>query len=132
MSGLFGKKDEANFDRVDTLIGKDTVFEGSINAKGTLRVDGKITGQVNCQGDVVIGESGVVEADLRARHILVAGTINGNVIAQAKVELASTGTVRGDINVASLIIDDGAVFEGNCTMKSNEKAGHVKENNIEK
>lgn len=126
---MFGKKDEANFDKVDTLIGKDTVFQGNLNASGTLRVDGKVTGEINCQGDIVVGENGLVEAEIKARSILVAGTIKGNVIAQAKVELASTGTIMGDINVAGLTIDDGAVFDGNCTMKNYEKASKIEQRN---
>ncbi len=123
---MFGKKEEANFEKVDTLIGKETVFEGNLNAKGTLRVDGKVIGEITCQGDIVVGESGFVEAGIKARHILVAGVIKGNVSAQGKVELASTGNIKGDINVASLIIDDGAALEGNCSMQN---ASNTKNNN---
>jgi cytoskeletal protein CcmA (bactofilin family) len=124
---VFGKKEEASFEKVDTLIGKDTIFEGNLNAKGTLRIDGKVIGEINCQGDLVVGDNGIIEAGIKARHILVAGSIKGDISAQGKVELASTGNIKGDINVASLIIDDGGILEGNCSMQNSSNVKNKEE-----
>lgn len=116
---MFKKKEEAaaNFDNISTFISKDAVVTGKINGKSTMRIDGKVEGEINCSGDIVIGESGVVESNIKVRHILIAGKVRGSIDAQGKVEMASTGSVIGDISVSSLIIDDGAAFEGKCIMQ---------------
>ena len=114
---MFGKKETVNIDKVDTIIGKDTIFQGNIKGNGALRIDGKVEGEVDCQGDVVVGENGFVAAGLKAKNLLVAGVIKGNVNVSGKLELASTGKLEGDIlSASSLTIDDGAVFQGSCQM----------------
>ncbi|KUO48839.1 MAG: hypothetical protein APF76_18345 [Desulfitibacter sp. BRH_c19] len=113
---MFKKKDTVNMEKVDTIIGKDSNFQGNLKGQGTLRVDGKIEGEVECQGDVVVGEGGFVSAGLKARNLLVAGIIKGNVSVSEKLEIASTGRIEGDISTSSLIIDDGALFQGSCQM----------------
>lgn len=128
---MFKKKGPAeteNFERVDTLIGKDTLFEGMIKATGTVRIDGEYKGEIKTKGDLVIGESGKVEANIDARNVLIGGTIKGNINANGKVDIAPTGKLFGDMRVKNLLIEVGAIFKGNCTMdkedldKSGEKA----------
>jgi cytoskeletal protein CcmA (bactofilin family) len=124
---MFGKKAESertNFDKIETLIGKGTVIEGSIKAKGTIRIDGEFKGEVKTQGDMVIGESGKVEALIETRNILVGGFVKGNITASGKVDLSSSAKVYGDLKVKNLIIEEGAVFMGNCLMHSKEGAGN--------
>ena len=118
MIKIFNKKETVNTDKVDTIIGKDTNFKGNIKASGTLRIDGKVEeGEIDCQGDVIVGESGFVAASLKAKNLLVAGVIKGNVNISGKLEIASTGKLEGDIlSTSSLIIDDGALFQGSCQM----------------
>ncbi|MEW6622382.1 MAG: polymer-forming cytoskeletal protein [Bacillota bacterium] len=113
---MFKKKEAANFDKIDTIIGKGTAFHGNIKAEGTLRVDGKIEGEIESQGDILIGESGVVIGGIKARNILVAGIIKGDVVISGRIEIASSGKLEGDINTSSLIIDEGALFQGSCQM----------------
>ncbi|MDI3533955.1 MAG: hypothetical protein PWQ82_320 [Thermosediminibacterales bacterium] len=124
---MFGKKNgtappAVNTDKVDTVIGKGTEIKGTLNGTGVLRIDGKVEGEININGDLVIGETGKVMADINARHVTAAGEITGNISAEGKLEIISTGKVYGDINVMHLVINDGAVFEGKCEMnkKSNE------------
>jgi cytoskeletal protein CcmA (bactofilin family) len=114
---MFSKKEEESMDKVGTIIGKDTIFQGNIKANGTLRVDGRIEGDVDCQGDVIIGETGSVIASIKAKNILIAGAIKGNVSIAGKLELAATGKLEGDIlSTNTLIVDDGAIFQGACQM----------------
>lgn len=128
---MFKKKEEsANFENISTFLAKDIVIDGKIDSKGTLRIDGKVNGEINCEGDLVIGEGGVVESDIKVKNILVAGKVNGSITAKGKVEMASTGSISGDISVSSLIIDDGAAFEGKCTM--HQGSGKAKEKEQEK
>jgi len=118
---MFKKKEEIDTSKIDTVIGKDTQIKGNIEAKGILRVDGKVSGQLNIVGDIIISDTGVVEADVNCRSISIAGTLRGNVEASGILEIESSGKLYGDISVAKLAIGDGAVFDGVCKMQSQPK-----------
>lgn len=111
---MFGKKREVSglSDRVDTVIGTETSFTGTLRASGSIRIDGQVNGEIVSKGDVIVGESGRVEATVEGRNIVVAGTIHGNVGASGRLEIAATGKLYGDLSASSLVIDEGAVFHG--------------------
>lgn len=117
---MFGIKKQAGSsslgDQVGTIIGSDTSFKGNITSQGTIRIDGQHEGELVTAGDLVIGESGQLKSQVKARSILVAGTINGNIEATDKLELMPTAKVYGDIKVGTLTINEGAVFRGACQM----------------
>ncbi|MGE5559056.1 MAG: bactofilin family protein [Bacillota bacterium] len=115
---LAGKKggDGGSLGNVDTLIGKDTFVTGKIDAGGTIRIDGNFEGEINTSGDLVIGENGKVTGIIKAKHITVAGELHGNVEAQGKLELASTAKLIGDVKVAMFVVEEKAVFKGQCEM----------------
>lgn len=115
---MFKKSEEIDTTKIDTIIGKNTFLNGTLEAKGVLRVEGKITGKINAQGDIIIAEGGVVEADISCRSISIAGTLKGNVEASGILEIEPTGKLAGDITVAKLSIGDGAVFNGVCKMQA--------------
>ncbi len=107
-----------NTDKADTVIGKGTSIEGKITSSGLMRINGKFQGELHHNGDIVVGESGVVRADkIKARHITVAGEVRGKVEADGKLEIVSGGKVFGDITVGGLIIAAGTIFEGSSAMK---------------
>jgi len=118
---------ERMHDKVDTIIGAGTLFVGEIHVKGTLRIDGRVEGKMICSGDIVVGESGVIEAEVRARSIKLAGILKGNTYASGILEIVSTGKLYGDIEVAKLVINDGAVFQGQCKMQNTETSANKKE-----
>jgi len=101
---------------MDTLIGINTVVEGGISSEGTLRVDGRIVGDVIIKGDLYIGITGKIEGKVEASNIEVAGGIEGNVQAEGILRLFSKARIFGDICVASFVADEGAVFQGKCNM----------------
>ncbi|MGI6365711.1 MAG: bactofilin family protein [Bacillota bacterium] len=115
---MFRKSEEIDTTKIDTIIGKETSINGTIEAKGILRVEGKITGQLNTNGDIIIAAGGTVEADIRCRSISIAGSLKGNVEATGLLEIEPSGKLVGDITVAKLAIGDGAVFDGSCKMQS--------------
>jgi cytoskeletal protein CcmA (bactofilin family) len=98
------------------LIATGTIFEGKIKTPGSIRVDGKIVGEVNATQNVSIGNSGELEGNISAKNITIGGKIKGMVIAQEKLVLETKALVRGDIRAAKLVIDEGAVFDGKCSM----------------
>ncbi|MGE5543162.1 MAG: bactofilin family protein [Bacillota bacterium] len=119
---MFGKKDgPERSDKIETIVGQDTEFKGTITSSGGVRVDGRIEGEINCKGDVIIGETAAVMANIRGRNVTLAGEVKGNIDTEGKLELATTARLTGDIKVASLTVEDGALFRGASDMKKDSK-----------
>lgn len=108
-------------DKVNTVIGKDTCFKGSIKAKGLIRIDGEMEGEIETQGDVVIGEGGKVNLELKARHVAIAGRFEGNLEAEGKLEIKNSGIIIGSVKTNGLLVDDGAVFSGSMEMRQKDQ-----------
>jgi len=102
--------------KVETLIGLETHFHGTITTKGMLRIDGKVDGGINDASDVIIGTEGQVKGDVSANNIIVGGKVTGNLTANNTIELLPSAQIYGDIRSPQLQISPGAVFEGNCVM----------------
>ncbi len=107
--------------KIDTLIGKDSNLVGTIESTGTIRVDGKFEGEITTKGDLVIGESGQVQGKIKAQNIVIAGQVRGEVEAGGKLELVPTGNLQGEAKMTLLIIEEGAVFQGNCQQLSKDQ-----------
>ena len=106
-----------NETKVVSIIGPGTTVTGEINSKGTIRIDGNVSGRVQSDDTVVVHESGKVKADLLAGQIIISGEVQGNVFAQDRLEITSQGKVVGDITSPRVSIAEGVLFEGKCTMK---------------
>ena len=104
---------------ISTLLGKGSVVNGDFAAPGSARIDGKITGNVNVEGTLVIGTSGVIKGNVKCSGIIVGGDIEGNVIAPERAELSSTSRIIGDIHTGNIIIDEKALFQGKIVMSEN-------------
>lgn len=114
---MFGSgKKSINTEKVDTIIGKGAIFEGTVNAEGTIRLDGKVQGGLNITGNLVVGEEGAVKGNVRTENAFIAGVIEGNVIATSQLHITHTAKLIGDITVKNVIIDEGAIFIGNCKI----------------
>lgn len=116
---MFGSKKPTVFvdQQVETVIGKGTQIKGTITASAGVRIDGQLDGDLTSSGDVLVGDSGVLNAEVKARNAVVAGVVKGNVEVQEKLELMPTAKLYGDIKVGMLIIGEGAVFKGACEMR---------------
>ena len=117
---IFKKRPDVG--KVDSLIGNKTFFEGKIRADGGIRIDGAVKGSVECQGILVVGGRGKIEADIVADSVIIGGEIVGNILAKDRLEITSKAKVRGDIVTSHLIIDEGVTFEGSCHMLTEEKS----------
>ncbi|MCF8011846.1 MAG: polymer-forming cytoskeletal protein [Clostridiales bacterium] len=118
---MFDKKKNKPNEKVDTIIGNGTSFSGKLNVEGSLRIDGKFDGEINSNGNIVIGKTGYVEAVVRGYNASVAGELYGNICLEGKLEINNTGKIYGDIDVSKLVISEGAVFQGESKMHEKGK-----------
>ncbi|BCJ86563.1 bactofilin family protein [Effusibacillus dendaii] len=130
---MFKKEIPVANGKVDTLIGPNTTIEGKVQATGILRVEGRIRGELESDGDVIIGEKGEVHAHIHARHVTVAGKVTGNISAVGRMHLVTTGSLEGDIEATTIVIEEGAFFKGNCRMGETAagKGGSMQKEHLE-
>ncbi|MDX9800929.1 MAG: polymer-forming cytoskeletal protein [Spirochaetia bacterium] len=103
-----------------TVIGANSVFEGRFAVKGNLRIDGRFEGTALRVDQLQVGPEGKVKADVTASNVVVEGIVIGNITASTRILLLSTARVLGDIRTPELIIQDGVVLEGKCTISRME------------
>jgi cytoskeletal protein CcmA (bactofilin family) len=116
-------------ENLSTIVGKDSVFTGDMEVKGTLRIDGRIKGRIICDETVSIGATGEVEAEIDAKMVIVAGTVIGNIRTSEKIEMQAKARVMGDVTTKNIVIEQGAIFHGSCQMKG-VKEGEIKADKI--
>ena len=118
-------KKEKKTDRISTFIGADASIDGTIEFKGTIRVDGQVKGKiVSSGGTVVVGEKAAVDAELHVNVAVVMGEVKGKIEAKERIEVYPPGRVVGDIQSPVISIEPGGVFNGSCVMKASaESAG---------
>jgi cytoskeletal protein CcmA (bactofilin family) len=110
------KKVKINPNTTDTLVGEGSVFEGRIKSEASLRIEGHIIGDIECLGDVTIGEHGVAKSNIIARHITIAGAVHGNVSTKGLLTITETGQLFGNTVSQTLIIAEGGMFQGQSKM----------------
>jgi cytoskeletal protein CcmA (bactofilin family) len=99
-----------------SLLSKSVRIEGEIEGSENLHVEGYLKGSVALSGDIFIGNTGIVEANVEAKNIVIQGEVTGNVKAHHQLEIHPTGKLVGDCTAASIDIKEGAVFEGRSNM----------------
>jgi len=104
-----------------TILGDGTSFEGSITVPHSIRIDGYFKGRIDTSEVLTIGSTGVVEADIIARSAVVGGKVVGNMTVHDRVELDANASLIGDLSTKDLIISEGAVFHGKCTMDTEKE-----------
>jgi cytoskeletal protein CcmA (bactofilin family) len=110
------KKTEKGF---YTMIGEGASFEGSVVIPHGIRIDGVFKGKIEASEMLTIGNTGTVEADIKAKSIIIGGKVSGNIVAAERVELESKSSFIGDLQTRDLVINEGALFHGKCLMKEN-------------
>ena len=98
------------------LVAAGTVFEGKLRTPGSIRIDGKIIGEVTATQNIAIGNSGEVEGNITAKNVTIGGKIKGLAVASEKLVFETKAVVRGDIRAAKLVIEGGAMFDGKCML----------------
>jgi cytoskeletal protein CcmA (bactofilin family) len=103
---------------INTLLGRGTSFEGKLTFEGTVRIDGKLKGEIFSDDTLIIGEGAYVEAEIDIGEVIIQGTLVGNVRAKRGIEVLSPGRVKGDLHTPSLMVEKGVLFEGRSFMES--------------
>ena len=99
------------------FVGNNTHLTGDASFKGMMRVDGHLSGKISSgDGTLIVSTNGQVDADVAVATAKIYGTVRGNITATGIIELGRTARVMGNIRTPSLVIEDGAVFEGDCRM----------------
>jgi|GEM_PF-832609 len=104
----------ANGKALNTVIGRGSVSEGRFRIETGVRVDGVLKGELISSGTLIVGESGVIEADVKVREALVSGRIVGTLEAEEKVHLQSQASFMGKLKTRVLIVEEGATFKAEC------------------
>jgi cytoskeletal protein CcmA (bactofilin family) len=97
-------------------------IKGEVRFEDTFRVEGKLTGKAISSGDLVVGENGNVEGEIEVGRAFIAGTVSGSIKASERIEVTSGARVFADLETPALVVENGAVFQGRCTMSLEEFA----------
>ncbi len=111
-----------NGGQLNTIVGKGSTLEGTFDINSSLRVDGNIKGKLTVGDSLTVGKEGVIEADIETKKASVAGKIIGTLKASERVVLESSSTLQGDLKTKFLVIEEGAVFLGNCQSNNETKS----------
>jgi cytoskeletal protein CcmA (bactofilin family) len=106
----------------ESVIDQDCFFEGTFRTPGNMRIEGAYQGAIECQGTLLIAETGQVNARVVAGNLIVAGQFSGEVQCQSRFELLQSGRVSGTVTTLSTVIHDGAFFEGEIRMGGRDAA----------
>lgn len=116
--------------RLETVIGADSSIRGELTIQGTVRVDGAVEGDIRADW-VIVGETGKIRGNVHARTVVVGGRIDGNIDAAEIVELKDRAQVVGEICTGKLSMTEGALFEGQSSMKKKMDAPEGKERKVQ-
>ena len=112
---------------VNAFMGAETFFEGKLTYTGAVRLDGRFKGVIRSDDTLIVGDTGRIEGELHVGITIIQGEVVGNVYGKERVELHHPGRMIGNITAPVVIMDEGAVFEGNCKMKKKEEKKETKD-----
>jgi len=117
---MTAKNDVEDVKDFKAYLGEDTVFSGTLSFNGVVRIDGKMDGEVNTDDTLIVGENGVIEANINAGTVICRGKIKGTIKASKRIEIHNNSEVVGNISAPALLVENGAIFDGNCDMTGSD------------
>ena len=105
------------------FLDRGATFKGEMEFEDTMRIDGRFNGRITSKNELIVGESAHIEGDIHVGRIAISGTVVGKIVADQRVEIHRNGKVYSDIDTPALIIEEGAIFQGNCVM--GDRKGNV-------
>lgn len=114
----FGREESGKkpSDEIIIYMGKSVEIKGSVSFEGSGRIDGKVEGKITVKGSLILGEGAMISSEIEGDTVVVGGKVNGKITAHQKVQLLKTSVFTGDITTPSLVIEEGAQFNGSCKM----------------
>jgi cytoskeletal protein CcmA (bactofilin family) len=109
---------KAKTDAVSGFLGTQTEFTGKLSFSGVVHLDGNFQGEIISRGTLVVGSESVVNAEIHSSVLKIAGEVHGDLTATEKIELYPPAKVYGNIRTPSLVVEEGVIFEGTCSMGS--------------
>jgi cytoskeletal protein CcmA (bactofilin family) len=104
---------------------KGSRVSGQLSFQGSARIDGTVDGEIQCQGTLTIGDGAEVRAKISGQVVIIRGKVEGNVTAKERVELLAPARLTGDVNTPRLVITEGAMFDGDCSLGVAKPMGGV-------
>jgi len=104
----------------ETVIGSGITIKGELLGEEDVKIEGRVEGLIRVSKNLLVGQDGVIEADIEAENVNIGGTVTGNVVAQSKVEIFASGKMMGDIKGPRVVVAEGAHFKGNVDMNSTQ------------
>lgn len=103
---------------VNAFIGKNSEFVGKLTFEGTVRIDGRVDGEIFSKGTLIIGPGADIKATVNVDVVIISGNMHGDINARKRVELRAPGKLYGNIATPSLVVEQGVIFEGNTKMEN--------------
>ncbi|MCD6353804.1 MAG: polymer-forming cytoskeletal protein [Proteobacteria bacterium] len=119
--------DKNKENEVKAFLGEGTEFDGKLMFGGSVRIDGNFKGEILGGGTLIVGESANIEANIAVDNLLVSGDVRGSIEIKKRVEIFSTGRLLGNVKTTIFVIQEGAVFEGDCQMVSEPEKESARE-----
>ena len=105
---------------INSIVGEGAFFSGNISLGGLLRIDGDFTGNIDKADKVLVGKNGRAKCSINAGTVVVGGVVKGDIVAREKVVVLSTGMVLGNIRTARILVEEGVIINGKCTVPTGE------------
>jgi cytoskeletal protein CcmA (bactofilin family) len=105
------------------FLDRGSSFKGELEFEDTMRIDGKFNGKIVSKNELIVGETAQIDGEIHVGRIAISGTVIGKITAEQRVEIHRNGKVYSDVKTPALIIEEGAIFQGNCAME--DKKGNV-------
>lgn len=119
------KKNDA-YSNIESLVSQGVEIRGEVKSPGSIRIDGYLEGKLHVKGDLVVGEKGVIQGEVDAENLILAGKIEGNIEVRGRLEIKSTGMMTGDASCSIISIDEGAYLEGTSRMNKGKEKSAIK------
>jgi cytoskeletal protein CcmA (bactofilin family) len=103
------------------FLDRGATFRGELEFDDTMRIDGRFHGKITSKNELIVGESAAIDAEIHVGRISISGTVSGKIRADQRIEIHRSGRVYSDLDTPALIIEEGATFQGNCTMSTESK-----------
>ena len=107
------------------FIDQGSEFCGKLSFKDTVRIDGKLEGEISSDNTLIVGETGEIHADIRSEIVIISGAVEGDIVANRQLTLHKTARVNGNIHTSSLVVEEGAIVNGSMDMSPTSKAAQA-------